>query len=347
MARYVGQSRRFNRRNRESPWYGEWSEVLHQRVVDAVDNALLIPQLTLLYETNTQLADMLQKKAVSSTDAAPIDVESEDEVEEEEGQDLGYDSETASDEEDLSVVIEDSREIGGKDDTDEDEAGSQDGTPDVLPLLGGIAQLRLDDVVDQTDRAEGIADEDAPSQSGQDPDTSWSSTGTSKDKLRASRIPDFSIVLFDVQNPRVGGGPIYLGHQIHAHRVAVLVECKKNISKKISSGEADAKRLEKMADATFQLKVQAACVFLQDSTVEKAMAIATVGPWWYSTYLTRQNIPFAAWDEVGWISDWDESRYVPATWSKDMLKLGTLATNAQLGRVKRFLRHWNTKLGWD
>jgi hypothetical protein len=99
--------------------------------------------------------------------------------------------------------------------------------------------------------------------------------------------------------------------------------------------------------ATFQLKVQAACVFLQDSTVEKVMAIAAVGPWWISTYLTRQNIPFAAWNAVGWTADWDQSRYVNATWSRNMLKLGTLASNAQLGRVKKFLREWNNKLEWD
>jgi hypothetical protein len=72
MARYIGQSRRFNRQNRESPWYGEWSEVLYHRVVDFVDNALLIPQLTLLYETTAQLAEMLQKKKISSTNAPTV-----------------------------------------------------------------------------------------------------------------------------------------------------------------------------------------------------------------------------------------------------------------------------------
>jgi hypothetical protein len=129
------------------------------------------------------------------------------------------------------MIIEDNSEVSNvdEDDTDEDEAGGQDGGGDILDALNSLAQLRLDDVDDQTDYPESVVNKDAP---GQDPDTSWSSTGTSEDKLLASRIPDFSIVLFDVQKAQPGKGPTYSGHQIHAHRVAVLVECKKNISKK-------------------------------------------------------------------------------------------------------------------
>jgi hypothetical protein len=77
------------------------------------------------------------------------------------------------------------------------------------------------------------------------------------------------------------------------------------------------------------------------------MAVAAVGPWWISTYLTKKNIPFAAWNKVGWVAEWDESTFVSATWSKDLLRLGTRASNVQLDRVKKFLQEWNTKLGWD
>jgi hypothetical protein len=342
MARYAGQSRRFNRRNRESPWYAEWSEVLHHRVVDVVDNTLLVPQLTLLYETSDQLADLVRNSEQSVT--ASADIDSDDEIEEEtDAQDPDYDSDTALDEEDLSRVVQSAVDVEDEDDDDDDDVVEDEhGTEDILLALESLAQLRLD----ETGHDKGpVADES--SASGQDPDTSWSSTGTSEERVLASRIPDFSIILFDVQNARLGGGPTYSGYQIHAHRVGVLVECKRNVSKKIPPEEVTAKRTQALDAATFQLCVQAACVFLQDRTVEKVMAVAAVGPWWISTYLTRKNIPFAAWNKVGWVTEWDESTFVSATWSKDMFKLGTRASNVQLGRVKKFLREWNTKLGWD